>query len=264
MCAGAKRCQATAEAKRSTQFLVRSRSSMECCGRLNPADRTHARARRLSLWFTRANSSPLASTNHWSPVTNRALKLGASPRARWGGKGRNGQSTFDTCKSQKTNDGAHARAELPGAFSFSVFGAHFESRPRIPARGPRNAPRFGVVARHSQPSRNAPKSQKTNNGTCVYPERPGAHFRTHFAVGDLEQSGRNLLASASCRFAIVGAFLRGGLARQRPRDPRSSGGFPLPKFLRSDGTSCQRPYRADSRGAIATQPGDIRARFDAN
>ena len=119
-------------------------------------------------------------------------------------EGRNGQSTSHTRNSQKTNDRAHARAELPGAFSFSVFGALFERRPAISSRGPRNAPRFGVVTRHSQSSRNAPKRYKTNDRTCVYPERPGARLFSSF----VRASARNCEAGAKTKRRRAGSATR--------------------------------------------------------
>jgi hypothetical protein len=50
------------------------------------------------------------------------------------------------------------------------------------------------------------------------------------ALGELAERGGNILARRCGAFVIVGAFLRGGHARQRPRSPRSSGGLPLPIF----------------------------------
>ena len=146
--------RATAEAKRPAHFCVRPRTRMD--GRSFPvvtpagtspaADKRCPIARIPSRCSTLAKSSPFASITH-QYTTHKSHHLG-----------RNGQSTSHSRKSQKTKDRAHARAELPGAFSFSVFGSFFASAPGLFARGPRNAPRFGVVTRHSQSSRNAPKS----------------------------------------------------------------------------------------------------------
>jgi hypothetical protein len=156
-------------------------------------------------WTPRATPAPASCIDDCSQNHQRRTFASSSPSPHR--EGRNGQSTSRIRNSQKTNNRTHARAELPGAFSFSFFAASFGTPncPRHFGAGPQpchQSARFGappltllhprevfVLAIHtpsftshkprlstrsSQSSRNAPKSQKTNNGTCVYPERPAA------------------------------------------------------------------------------------------
>lgn len=94
-----------------------------------------------------------------SPVPSYSLCIRFCPHPR-AVKGRNAQSTFDSCNSLNTKDRPPRRAERPSACKCSEH--------------PDSTPCFALVTRNSQSDRNARKSLKINGWVWLYPERPAS------------------------------------------------------------------------------------------
>jgi len=98
---------------------------------LNPAKQTRLRARYLSRRFTRAKSSPFASTNHHSPITTHAfLPRGPRNAPRSGVATRHCQPSRNARKSHKTNGPVCLYPARPGACIFSLTFRSDEMQPR--------------------------------------------------------------------------------------------------------------------------------------